>query len=60
LSAPANSHQTLFLRVNDPKIHLRTAGAKLSLESSQLEIQFPAGTGSGESGYVETMVTLSW
>jgi glycogen debranching enzyme len=60
LSAPANSHQTLFLRVNDPKIHLRTAGAELSLESSQLEIQFPAGTGSGESGYVEKMVTLSW
>jgi hypothetical protein len=60
LSAPANSHQTLFLRVNDPKIHLRTAGAELSLESSQLVIQFPAGTGSGESGYVEKMVTLSW
>src|SRR5580700_3109557 len=60
LSAPANSHQTLFLRVNDPKIHLRTAGAELSLESSQLKIQFPAGTGSGESGYVEKMVTLSW
>src|SRR5580692_4453009 len=55
LSAPANSHQTLFLRVNDPKIHLRTAGAELSLESSQLKIQFPAGTGSGESGYVEKM-----
>lgn len=55
LSAPANSHQTMFLRVNDPKIHLRTDGAEVSANSSQLRIEFPAG-----SGYVDKTVTLSW
>jgi glycogen debranching enzyme len=55
LSAPANSHQTMFLRVNDPKIHLRTDGAEVSANSSQLRIEFPAG-----AGYVDKTVTLSW
>ena len=55
LAAPANSHQTMFLRVNDPKVHLRTDGADVSTDSAQLRIEFPAGT-----GYVEKTVTLSW
>jgi hypothetical protein len=55
LSAPANSRQTMFLRVNDPKIHLRTDGADVSADPTQLRIEFPVGT-----GYVEKTVTLSW
>jgi hypothetical protein len=55
LSAPANSDQNLFLRLNDPKIHLRTDGAEVSANFSQLQIHFPPG-----AGYVEKVVTLSW
>jgi hypothetical protein len=55
LSAPANSYQTLFLRVNDPSIHLRTEGAEVSANSTQLRVQFPSGV-----GYVEQAVSLSW
>ena len=55
LSAPANSHQTLFLHLNDPNIHLRTDGAEVAADSAQLQTQFPPGT-----GYVEKVVTLSW
>src|SRR5579872_145571 len=55
LSAPANSHQTLFLRLNDPHVSLRIDGAELTNNSSQLELQFPAG-----DGYIEKAVTLSW
>jgi hypothetical protein len=55
LSALANSNQQLFLRLNDPKIHLRTDGAEVSANFSQLQIHFPPG-----AGYVEKVVTLSW
>jgi hypothetical protein len=55
LSALANSNQQLFLRSNDPKIHLRTDGAEVSANFSQLQIHFPPG-----AGYVEKVVTLSW
>jgi hypothetical protein len=55
LSAPAGSEQTLFLRVNDPKIHLKLAGAERCADSAQLRVRFPLGT-----GYVEKQVTLSW
>jgi glycogen debranching enzyme len=55
LSAPANSYQTLFLRLNDRKIHLRTEGAEVSADFPQLRIHFPPG-----AGYVEKVVTLSW
>jgi glycogen debranching enzyme len=55
LSAPASSEQTLFLRVNDPKIHLKSDGAEASADSTQLRMWFPLGT-----GYVEKLVTLSW
>lgn len=53
LSAPANSHQSMFLRLNDPKLHLRSEGAEIGGES--LNVQFPSG-----SGYVEKAVLLSW
>jgi glycogen debranching enzyme len=55
LSAPANSRQTLFLRLNDPAVHPRIDGAGGSLDSHQLPIQFPPG-----AGYVEKSVTISW
>jgi glycogen debranching enzyme len=55
LSAPANTRQTLFFRLNDPRIHLRIDGAELSPGSSQLRVQFPAGR-----GYKEKEVKLSW
>jgi microcompartment protein CcmK/EutM len=55
LSAPANSHQTLFLRLNDPKMHLRIEGAQISADFAQIRAQFPSG-----AGYVEKTVTLSW
>ena len=55
LSALANSNQQLFLRLNDPKIHLRSDGAEVSANFSQLQIHFPPG-----AGYVEKVVTLSW
>jgi glycogen debranching enzyme len=55
LSALANSDHSLFLRLNDPKIHLRTDGAEVSPNVSQLQIHFPPG-----AGYVEKIVTLSW
>jgi glycogen debranching enzyme len=55
LSAPANTQQTLFLRMNDPKIHLRSEGAEVSAGSSELRVQFPAG-----EGYQEKEVKLSW
>jgi hypothetical protein len=55
LSAPANSYQTLLLRLNDPKIHLHAEGVEVSPDSVQLRVQFPSG-----SGYVEKFVTLTW
>jgi hypothetical protein len=55
LSAPGDSSQILFLRLNDPKIHLRTDGAEISGDPAQLRMQFPPG-----AGYVEKVVTLSW
>jgi hypothetical protein len=55
LSAPASSNQVLSLRLNNPKIHLRTDGADVSADSMQLRIQFPPG-----AQFVEKVVTLSW
>jgi glycogen debranching enzyme len=55
LSAPANSTQTLYLRVNDPKTRVRADGAEVLTNTSQLRIQFPSGT-----GYIEHDVTLTW
>jgi glycogen debranching enzyme len=55
LSAPGNSRQILFLRLNDPKVRVRVDGADMAADSSQLRVTFPPGT-----GYVEKTVTLSW
>lgn len=55
LSAPANSQQVLFLRLNDPKIHVHIDGAETSADSTQLRVRFPSG-----AGYVQKTVTLSW
>jgi hypothetical protein len=55
LAAPANSQRTLFLRINDPKIHPRVEGAELSTASAELLVRFPSG-----DGYVERVVTVSW
>jgi hypothetical protein len=55
LSAPAGTYQTLFLRVNDRRVHLQTEGAQISADSAELRVQFPSG-----GGYVEKIVTLSW
>jgi hypothetical protein len=55
LAAPANTRGVLFLRVNDAKARVRAAGAEISVDSTQLNIRFPGG-----SGYVEQEVTLSW
>jgi hypothetical protein len=41
--------------LNDPKINLRTDGAEVFANFSQLQIHFPPG-----AGYVEKVVTLSW
>jgi hypothetical protein len=55
LAAPADTEQMLLVRVNDPRVHVRVEGAKLSSDSARLEIRFPSG-----SGYTEEAVTLSW
>ena len=55
LSAPANSRQTIFLRLNEPKIWLKVDGAEFAADSAQLRTQFPPGI-----GYIEKTVTLSW
>jgi hypothetical protein len=55
LTAPAGSEQTLFLRTNGPKNRLRIEGAKALPDLTQLQVEFPSG-----SGYVQKVVTLSW
>jgi glycogen debranching enzyme len=55
LSAPGNSQQMMFLRLNDPSIRLKVDGADVSADSAQLLIQFPPA-----AGYVDKVVTLSW
>ena len=55
LSAPAGSQQSLFLRLNEPKVRVRSEGADVSSDSTKLQVQFPPG-----AGYVEKVVTLSW
>jgi glycogen debranching enzyme len=55
LAAPANTTQSLFLRINDEKVRLRVEGAERPPGSTQLRVQFPDGP-----GYVERKVNLSW
>ena len=55
LSAPANAVESLPLRQNDPKVHLRVDGGEISSDSRDLLVRFPPGT-----GYREKEVSLSW
>ena len=55
LSAPAGSDQTMFLRVNDSKVHPHIDGATVAPDLSGIHIQFPSG-----NGYVEKTVSVSW
>lgn len=58
-SAPAQSVQTIFLRVNDRKIKLRIDGAFAMPDSSsslqKLRVEFGPGT-----GYVEKKISITW
>jgi glycogen debranching enzyme len=59
LSAPANSHQTIMLRVNDPHAKLHVDGAQVPLGNNSslrpLQIDFGAG-----EGYVENTLKVTW
>jgi glycogen debranching enzyme len=59
LSAPANSHQTIMLRVNDPRAKLHVEGAQVTSGNTSslrpLQIDFGAG-----EGYVEKMLKVIW
>ena len=58
LSAPANSRQTMMLRINDPRAKLHLEGAEASLSAAALrpmEVDFGAG-----NGYVEKTVKVTW
>ncbi len=60
LSAPANSHQTIMLRVNDTHAKPHVEGAQMSRQASNsslrpLQVDFGAG-----EGYVEKTVKFTW
>ncbi len=59
LSAVANSHQTVILRVNDAHIKLRIDGAEAPQQTNSssypVQVDFAAG-----EGYVEKTVRFSW
>ncbi len=58
LSAPANSHQTIMLRVNDTRATVHVEGAQMPPENSLLrpmQIDFGAG-----EGFLEKTVKFTW
>jgi hypothetical protein len=58
LSAAAGSTQTLFLRVNEQRVRVRSSDLSLPVtqqRSSNFQVVFPQGT-----GYVEKTITLNW
>ena len=59
LSAPAQSIQTIFIRVNDKKLQPRIDGASALPDGTtslqKLRVEFGPGT-----GYVEKKVTVTW
>jgi glycogen debranching enzyme len=59
LSAPANSHQTIMLRVNDPHVKLHVDGSQLPPETSSPLRSLQVDFGPGE-GYVEKTLKLTW
>ena len=59
LSAPGQSVQTIFMRVNDKKIKPRIDGASAQPEGipslQKLRVEFGPGT-----GYVEKKISITW
>ena len=59
LSAPANSQQTIMLRINDPHTSLRVEGAEMPQGNNSslrpLQVDFGAG-----EGYVEKTLKVTW
>jgi hypothetical protein len=59
LSALANSHQTVMLRINDAHIKLRIDGAEAPPRTNSsvypVQVDFAAG-----EGYVEKTVKFTW
>jgi len=59
LSAPANSHQTIMLRINDPHAKLHIDGAEMPQANNSvlrpLQIDFDPG-----EGYVEKTLKFTW
>ena len=59
LSAPANSHQTIMLRINDPHAKLHIDGAEMPQANNSplrpLQVDFGAG-----EGYVEKTLKFTW
>ena len=59
LSAPANTHQTIVLRVNDTRAKLHLDGAQVAQgnNSSLRPLQIDFGPG---EGYVEKTLKVTW
>jgi hypothetical protein len=59
LSAPASSHQTILLRINDPHAKLHIEGAEMPQANNSslrpLQVDFGAG-----EGYVEKTLRFTW
>jgi glycogen debranching enzyme len=59
LSAPANSHQVLTLRLNDIRARLHVEGAQMTEESGSSLRPVQVDFGAGE-GYLEKTVKFTW
>ena len=58
LAAPANTHQTVLVRVNDPRVRLHLDGAAMPKDTSAVrpvQVNFGAG-----EGYVEETMKFTW
>jgi glycogen debranching enzyme len=59
LSAPANSHQRIMLRVNDPHVKLHIDGAQVPQGNNSSLLPLQVDFGAGE-GYVEKTLKITW
>jgi glycogen debranching enzyme len=59
LSAPANSHETIMLRVNDPHAKLQVEGSQMPPETRSPLRPVQVDFGPGE-GYVEKTLKFTW
>jgi glycogen debranching enzyme len=59
LSAPANSHQTIMLRINDPHAKLHVEGAEMPQANNSSLRPLQVNFGAGE-GYVEKTLKVTW